>query len=38
MLEVYLGVVWSLVLMLDGLGFVSGSVDKNVKFWDYEFV
>lgn len=24
--------------MPDGLGFVSKSADKNVKFWDYELV
>ncbi|KAG0623863.1 hypothetical protein M758_3G207300 [Ceratodon purpureus] len=35
-LEAHGGAVWSLAPMPDGSGFVSGSADKNVKFWDYE--
>ncbi|XP_024364353.1 uncharacterized protein [Physcomitrium patens] len=37
-LEAHSGAVWSLAPMPDGSGFVSGSADKNVKFWDYELV
>jgi len=37
-LEAHGGAVWSLAPMPDGSGFVSGSADKNVKFWDYELV
>lgn len=37
-LEAHGGAVWSVAPMPDGSGFVSGSADKNVKFWDYELV
>jgi U3 small nucleolar RNA-associated protein 12 len=37
-LEAHGGSVWSLAPLPDGSGFVSGSADKNVKFWDYELV
>lgn len=37
-LEAHGGAVWSLASLPDGSGFVSGSADKNVKFWDYELV
>lgn len=30
------GAVWSLAALADGSGFVSGSADKEVKFWEYE--
>lgn len=30
------GAVWSLAALADGSGFVSGSADKDVKFWEYE--
>jgi len=30
------GPVWSFALLPDGSGFVSGSADKDVKFWEWE--
>ena len=32
------GPVWSLAALPDGSGFVSGSADHNVKFWEWEIV
>ncbi|KAK3268664.1 Dip2/Utp12 protein [Cymbomonas tetramitiformis] len=32
------GAVWSLTPLSDGSGFISGSADKDVKFWEYELV
>lgn len=34
--KVYVGFVWSVSVWFDGRGLVSGSVDKDVKFWDFE--
>jgi U3 small nucleolar RNA-associated protein 12 len=30
------GAVWSLDIRPDGKGLVSGSADKDVKFWEFE--
>lgn len=30
--------VWSMCLMPDKSGFVSGGADKNVRFWAFELV
>ncbi len=32
------GAVWSLAALPDGSGFVSGSADHDVKFWEWEIV
>ena len=32
------GPIWSLALLPDGSGFVSGSADHDVKFWEWEIV
>ena len=32
------GPVWSLAALPDGSGFVSGSADHDVKFWEWEIV
>lgn len=34
--EAHLGAVWSISPLADGSGFVSGSADHDVKFWEYE--
>ncbi|KAG6555190.1 hypothetical protein Mapa_003229 [Marchantia paleacea] len=36
--EAHLGAVWSISPFTDGSGFVSGSADHDVKFWEYESV
>lgn len=36
--EAHAGAVWSLAPMPDGSGFVSGSADHDVKFWEYELL
>ncbi|CAM6097849.1 unnamed protein product [Calypogeia fissa] len=36
--EAHLGAVWSISPLADGSGFVSGSADHDVKFWEYEIV
>ncbi|KAL3678206.1 hypothetical protein R1sor_021162 [Riccia sorocarpa] len=36
--EAHLGAVWSISPFTDGSGFVSGSADHDVKFWEYEVV
>lgn len=35
-IEAHAGPVWSLALLPDGSGFVSGSADKDVKFWEWD--
>jgi U3 small nucleolar RNA-associated protein 12 len=35
--EAHLGAVWSISPLANGTGFVSGSADHDVKFWEYEF-
>lgn len=32
------GPIWSLTALPDGSGFVSGSADHDVKFWEWEIV
>ena len=32
------GPIWSLAALPDGSGFVSGSADHDVKFWEWEIV
>jgi WD40 repeat protein len=34
-LQAHTGAVWSLAVRPDGKGFVTGSADKEVKFWDF---
>jgi U3 small nucleolar RNA-associated protein 12 len=34
-LQAHQGAVWSLAVRPDGRGFVTGSADKEVKFWDF---
>ncbi|KAJ7550174.1 hypothetical protein O6H91_07G086600 [Diphasiastrum complanatum] len=36
--EAHSGAIWSLAALPDGSGFVSGSADHDVKFWEYELV
>lgn len=36
--EAHEGAIWSVTPFPGGQGFVSGSADHNVKFWDYELV
>lgn len=36
--EVHSGPIWSMSLRPDKTGFVTGSGDKEVKFWDFELV
>lgn len=36
--ESHSGAVWSLTPYPNGLGFISGSADHDVKFWEYKFV
>lgn len=36
--EAHAGAIWSVTPFPGGQGFVSGSADHNVKFWDYELV
>ena len=36
--DAHAGPVWSLAALPDGSGFVSGSADKDVKFWEWELV
>lgn len=33
--EVYGGIIWLIVFILDDIGFVIVSVDYEVKFWEY---
>ncbi|XP_004714929.1 WD repeat-containing protein 3 [Echinops telfairi] len=37
-LDAHDGAVWSMSLSPDQRGFVTGSADKSVKFWDFELV
>lgn len=37
-IEAHSASVWSLVPTLDGSGFISGSADHDVKFWEYEIL
>ncbi|GLJ48096.1 hypothetical protein SUGI_1015470 [Cryptomeria japonica] len=37
-IEAHSGSVWSLVPMVDGSGFITGSADHDVKFWEYQLV
>ena len=37
-IEAHSGSVWSLVPTLDGSGFITGSADHDVKFWEYELL
>ena len=34
--KAHTGPVWGIQVRPDGRGFVSGSADKDVKFWDFE--
>ena len=34
--QAHSGTVWSIHVRPDGTGLVSGSADKDVKFWDFE--
>lgn len=36
--QAHSGAVWDLQLRPDGKGLVTGSADKDVKFWDFELV
>ena len=36
--EAHSGPVWSIAALPDGSGFVSGSADKEVKFWEWDLV
>eukprot|EP00249_Psilotum_nudum_P021026 c27942_g1_i2 orf=1058-3220(-) len=36
--EAHSGAVWSIAPMPDGNGFISGSADHDVRFWEYELV
>jgi U3 small nucleolar RNA-associated protein 12 len=36
--EAHGGAIWSIASMPNGQGFISGSADHEVKFWDYELV
>lgn len=36
--DAHTGAVWSLALRPDNRGIVTGSADKDVKFWDFELV
>ncbi|GBG68516.1 hypothetical protein CBR_g3060 [Chara braunii] len=36
--EAHTGAVWSVAPIPDGSGFVSGSADHDVKFWEYELI
>jgi U3 small nucleolar RNA-associated protein 12 len=33
--QAHAGAVWSLAVRPDGKGFMTGSADKEVKFWDF---
>ncbi|KAH9318231.1 hypothetical protein KI387_020000, partial [Taxus chinensis] len=35
-IEAHSGSVWSLVPTIDGSGFITGSADHDVKFWEYQ--
>lgn len=35
-IQAHTGTVWSLHVRADGQALVSGSADKDVKFWDFE--
>lgn len=37
-IEAHSGAIWTLAPSADGSGFVSGSADKEVKFWEWELV
>ena len=37
-IEAHGGAIWSIASMPNGQGFISGSADHDVKFWDYELV
>ncbi|XP_023931815.1 WD repeat-containing protein 3-like [Lingula anatina] len=36
--EAHLGAVWSVCMSPDKRGIISGSADKEVKFWDFELI
>jgi U3 small nucleolar RNA-associated protein 12 len=36
--EAHSGPVWSVAALSDGSGFVSGSADHDVKFWEWQLV
>ncbi|PIK61621.1 putative WD repeat-containing protein 3 [Apostichopus japonicus] len=36
--EAHTGALWSISLSPDKRGFITGSADKDIKFWDFEFV
>jgi U3 small nucleolar RNA-associated protein 12 len=37
-IQAHSGPVWSIAALPDGSGFVSGSADKEVKFWEWDLV
>lgn len=36
--DAHQGAVWSLILMPDNRGLITGSADQEVRFWDFELM